>query len=72
VSGIFAGSGRLLCVGSAVVDLGREHDHYVMLFADAQMNKADWLTAVAAMVGVMGIGFGIWRLPGSLPARRCR
>jgi divalent metal cation (Fe/Co/Zn/Cd) transporter len=24
------------------------------------MNKADWLTAGAAMVGIVGIGFGLW------------
>ena len=33
-----------------------------MLYADAKMNKADWLTASAAMVGVVGIGFGLWWL----------
>jgi divalent metal cation (Fe/Co/Zn/Cd) transporter len=26
------------------------------------MNRADWMTASAAMVGVIGIGFGIWWL----------
>ena len=31
-----------------------------MLFADAEMNRADWLTAGAAMLGVVGIGFGLW------------
>jgi divalent metal cation (Fe/Co/Zn/Cd) transporter len=25
-----------------------------------EMNKADWLTAVAAMLGVIGIGLGYW------------
>jgi divalent metal cation (Fe/Co/Zn/Cd) transporter len=34
--------------------------HDKVLYADAKMNKADWLTAVAAMVGVVGIGFGMW------------
>lgn len=34
--------------------------HDKVLFADAKMNKADWLTAGAAMVGVAGIGMGIW------------
>jgi hypothetical protein len=33
-----------------------------VLYADAKMNKADWLTASAAMVGVVGIGFGLWWL----------
>jgi cation diffusion facilitator family transporter len=36
--------------------------HDKVLLADAQMNKADWLTAVAAMVGVIGIGVGLWWL----------
>lgn len=30
------------------------------LHADADMNKADWMTAVAGIVGVIGIGFGLW------------
>ena len=31
-----------------------------MLYADAEMNRADWLTGCAAMLGVVGIGFGLW------------
>ena len=31
-----------------------------MLYADGEMNKADWMTATAAAVGVIGIGFGLW------------
>jgi len=34
--------------------------HDKVLYADAQMNRADWLTASAAMAGVIGIGFGLW------------
>ena len=34
--------------------------HDKVLYADAKMNKADWLTASAAIVGVLGIGFGLW------------
>jgi cation diffusion facilitator family transporter len=34
--------------------------HDKVLYADAKMNKADWLTAGAAIVGVLGIGFGLW------------
>lgn len=34
--------------------------HDKVLYADAQMNRADWLTAVAAIVGVLGIGAGVW------------
>ena len=33
--------------------------HNKVLYADADMNKADWLTA-SAIVGVVGIGFGLW------------
>jgi divalent metal cation (Fe/Co/Zn/Cd) transporter len=34
--------------------------HDKVLFADARMNRADWLTASAAIAGVVGIGFGLW------------
>ena len=34
--------------------------HDKVLLADAKMNKADWLTATAALVGVLGIGLGMW------------
>jgi cation diffusion facilitator family transporter len=34
--------------------------HDKVLFADARMNRADWLTATAAAVGVVGIGLGLW------------
>jgi cation diffusion facilitator family transporter len=34
--------------------------HDKVLYADAKMNKADWMTAGAAIVGVIGIGFGLW------------
>lgn len=34
--------------------------HDKVLYADAQMNKADWMTAGAAIVGVVGIGAGLW------------
>lgn len=34
--------------------------HDKILWADALMNKADWLTGFAAAVGVIGIGFGLW------------
>jgi cobalt-zinc-cadmium efflux system protein len=29
-----------------------------VLYADAEMNRADWMTGCAAMLGVVGIGFG--------------
>ncbi len=31
-----------------------------ILYTDGKMNKADWMTAVAAAVGVLGIGLGWW------------
>ena len=34
--------------------------HDKALHADADMNKADWLTAVAAVIGIVGIGIGWW------------
>jgi divalent metal cation (Fe/Co/Zn/Cd) transporter len=34
--------------------------HDKVLHADAQMNRADWMMAGAALVGVIGIGFGLW------------
>ena len=34
--------------------------HNKVLFTDGDMNKADWQTAVATMIGVLGIGAGYW------------
>jgi divalent metal cation (Fe/Co/Zn/Cd) transporter len=34
--------------------------HDKVLFSNAQMNKAGWLAAASAMVGVTGIGLGYW------------
>lgn len=34
--------------------------HDKTLKADADMNKADWLTALSGIVGVLGIGIGWW------------
>jgi divalent metal cation (Fe/Co/Zn/Cd) transporter len=34
--------------------------HDKVLHADACMNKADWMSAAAAMVGVLGLGLGWW------------
>jgi len=31
-----------------------------VLHTDADMQKADWMTGVAAIAGVIGIGFGLW------------
>ena len=46
-------------LGRMKMRLARElHDK--VLYADAKMNKADWMTAVGAIVGVVGIGLGLW------------
>jgi divalent metal cation (Fe/Co/Zn/Cd) transporter len=34
--------------------------HDKVLYADAELNRADWMTAAAGAVGVIGIGFGLW------------
>ncbi|MPZ72022.1 MAG: cation transporter [Nitriliruptorales bacterium] len=48
-----------LILGRIKLPLARRlHDK--VLYADAKMNKADWLTAGAATVGVLGIGIGWW------------
>ena len=48
-------------LGRMKIPLARQlHDK--VLFADAKMNKADWMTATAAIVGVLGIAFGLWWL----------
>ena len=56
----------MVYTGIGPVILGRlkmplaEGLHDKVLYADADMNKADWMTAGAAIVGVLGIGLGLW------------
>ncbi|GIJ51741.1 cobalt transporter [Virgisporangium aliadipatigenens] len=46
-------------LGRAKQRIARElHDK--VLFADAEMNRADWLTAAAGILGILGIGAGLW------------
>ncbi len=46
-------------LGRAKMPLAEQlHDR--VLYADADMNKADWMTAVGGIVGVLGIGAGLW------------
>jgi cation diffusion facilitator family transporter len=58
--------GALVYSGVPAVFLGRaklrlaDDLHDKVLYADAQMNKADWMTVSAAIVGIVGIGFGLW------------
>lgn len=48
-------------IGRAKMRLAREL-HNKLLYADADMNKADWMTAVGSIVGVAGVGIGLWWL----------
>ena len=58
--------GALAYTGIPPVILGRMKQplardlHDKVLYADAEMNRADWMTAGAAAIGVIGIGFGLW------------
>ncbi|WP_102159095.1 cation diffusion facilitator family transporter [Zhihengliuella halotolerans] len=36
--------------------------HNKLLYADADMAKADWTTNVASIIGVLGVGVGLWWL----------
>lgn len=37
-----------------------EKVHEKTVFADAKMSKADWMTGLAGIVGVLGVGLGFW------------
>lgn len=46
-------------LGKAKLPLA-EKLHEKNLYTDAEMQKADWMTGVAAMLGILGIGLGWW------------
>ncbi|GAA1134005.1 cation diffusion facilitator family transporter [Citricoccus alkalitolerans] len=46
-------------LGRMKIKLAKEL-HNKVLYADADMNKADWQTGVATAVGVAGVGLGLW------------
>lgn len=46
-------------LGRMKIKLAREL-HLKPLHTDADMNKADWMTALAGVAGIVGIGFGFW------------
>ncbi|TDQ51556.1 cation transporter [Actinorugispora endophytica] len=46
-------------LGRMKIRLARELRDKV-LYADAEMNRADWMTSGAAILGVLGIGAGLW------------
>ena len=37
-----------------------ERLHEKVLFVDSHAQKADWMTAAGGMLGIIGIGFGLW------------
>lgn len=46
-------------LGRAKLPLAEQlHDR--VLHADADMNKADWMTAAGGIVGILGVGAGLW------------
>lgn len=61
----------MVYTGVGPVILGRlkmpvaEGLHDKVLLADADMNKADWLTAGSAIVGILGVGLGMWWADGA-------
>ena len=58
--------GAMVLTGVPPVLLGRvkiklaNELHDKVLYADAEMNKADWMTALGSLIGVAGIGIGWW------------
>lgn len=56
---LFLGGIPPLILGRMKLEPARQlHDK--TLKADADMNRADWLTAVSGIVGILGIGIGWW------------
>lgn len=49
----------IIILGRMKLPLAREL-HEKVLYTDADTNKADWMTGIAAMFGVLGIGLGWW------------
>jgi divalent metal cation (Fe/Co/Zn/Cd) transporter len=61
LTAILATVGPSILLGRKKLELAPEvHDK--ILFADAQMMKADWVTATATAIGVIGVGLGFWWL----------
>lgn len=53
-----------IILGRVKLPIARElHDK--ILYSDAEMQRANWLTAGAAMLGVIGIRFGFWWMDGA-------
>lgn len=67
----WVGIGALLWSSIPAVFLGRAKRklarrlHDKILIADAQINEADWQSATAAILGLVGIAFGLWWADGA-------
>ncbi len=46
-------------LGRAKLEVAKQLPNPV-LYADADMNRADWATAAATIIGVAGVGIGLW------------
>lgn len=55
---VYTGVGPVLLARAKMPLAKQLHDR--VLYADADMQKADWMTAAGSIVGVLGIGFGFW------------
>ena len=63
--------GTMLLISAPPVILGivkmrlAKQLHSKLLYADAAMMRADWTTNLGSIVGVLGVGLGIWWLDGA-------
>src|SRR5690625_6182747 len=53
-------AGHVTGVQTCALPILAKELHDRVLYADADMNKADWMTAVGGIVGILGIGLGLW------------
>lgn len=59
IAALLWGTFPAIIIGKKKLPLAKKL-HEKNLYTDAQMNKADWMTAAAAIFGVIGIGLGWW------------
>ncbi|AKD05341.1 cation diffusion facilitator family transporter [Pontibacter korlensis] len=59
IAALLWGTFPAMILGRMKLPLARKL-HEKNLYTDAKMNKADWMTASAAIFGVLGIGMGWW------------
>lgn len=59
IGALLVSAGPPVLLGHAKLKLARRLQ-LKPLHTDADMNKADWMTALAGIAGIVGIGFGLW------------